>query len=48
LRAAIAAGYRPTRKEIEIQVRLIVAANLGIPLERVTPEMSFTDDLTLR
>ena len=47
LREAIAAGYRPTRKEIEIQVRLIVAANLGVPLERVTPEMSFTDDLTL-
>jgi hypothetical protein len=48
LHEAIAAGYRPSRKEIELQVRLIVAANLGIPLERVTLEMSFTADLSVR
>jgi hypothetical protein len=39
----IRAGYRPSRKEIEVRVRLIVAAHLGIPLERVTPETRFIE-----
>jgi hypothetical protein len=38
---AIRAVYRPSRQEIEFRVRLIVAASLQIPLERVTPESPF-------
>jgi hypothetical protein len=41
LREALFAGYHPTREEIELRVRIIVAANLGVALERVTPEMRF-------
>jgi len=33
-RDAIRTGYRPSRQEIELRVRLIVAASLEVPLER--------------
>ena len=41
LRDAFRAGYRPSRQEIELRVRLIVAARLQVPLERVTLESRF-------
>ena len=41
IRQAVRAGYRPTRDEIELRVRIIVAAHWGVALERVTPEMRF-------
>jgi hypothetical protein len=45
LREAIRAGYRPSRKEIEMRVRQILAENLGIPLWRITPETRFDEEL---
>jgi len=41
LRDAIHAGYRPSRQEVELRVRLIVAAILQVPLEEVTLESHF-------
>jgi hypothetical protein len=41
LRDAIRAGYRPRRQEIELRVRLLVAASLQVPLEQVTRESRF-------
>jgi hypothetical protein len=41
LRDAIHAGYRPSRQEIELRVRLILAASLQVPLEEVTLESRF-------
>ena len=39
------AEHLPSRKEIEIRVRLIIAEHLGVPLERITPETRFIDEI---
>jgi len=39
------AGYRLSKRELSAKVRLIVSENLGVPLDRLTPETSFIDDL---
>jgi len=36
-------GYRWTKNEISLKVRLIIAMNLGLPLDEVRPETTFTD-----
>jgi hypothetical protein len=40
-----ASGYRWTRGDIALKVRLIIAENLGVPLERITEKTSFIEDL---
>jgi hypothetical protein len=36
-------GYRWTRNEITLKVRLIIAENLGVPLDDVRPETTFRE-----
>ena len=38
-----ASGYRWTRNEIELKVRLIIAYSLGLDLDEVRPECSFLE-----
>ena len=38
-----ASGYRWTRNEIELKVRLIVAASLGVDVDAVRPECTFAE-----
>jgi hypothetical protein len=38
-----ASGYRWTRNEIELKVRLILADSLGLPLEDIRPECSLQE-----
>jgi hypothetical protein len=38
-----ASGYRWTRNEIELKVRLIIAESLGLPLDAVKPECTLAE-----
>jgi hypothetical protein len=40
-----ASGYRWSRGDIALKVRLIIAYHLGVPLERIQEETSFVEDL---
>jgi hypothetical protein len=36
-------GYRWTRNEIALKVRLVIAESMGLPLEAVRPECTFAE-----
>jgi hypothetical protein len=38
-------GYRFTRNEISLKVRFVIAEWLGVPVEQVGEDSTFTDDL---
>lgn len=40
-----ASGYRWARGDIALKVRLIIAENLGVPLDRIREDTSFVEDL---